>query len=170
MTPTTVVRTVLDAYPKIFFACHRRHRRDPRTQKLLSESQARVLDHLDQVEPTSLTKLAEHLGVTLGTMSLSVERLVRRGYVRRREDPADGRKVRLLLTPAGARMKEAASVLDEDLVEAMMSRLDEADRALAVRGLELLADAAQLLISERASNRVAGVAGAAGVGDERSAS
>ena len=46
---------VLECYPQIYFACHRRHVRDSATRELLSAHQASILDHLDDVEPTSGT-------------------------------------------------------------------------------------------------------------------
>ena len=52
------VDTVLRCYPQIYFACHCRHIRDATTQAQLSSHQASVLDHLDDVEGTSLLALA----------------------------------------------------------------------------------------------------------------
>jgi DNA-binding MarR family transcriptional regulator len=137
------VHAVLAHYPKIFFACHVRHVRDARQGRTLSAHQASVLDHLDEVEPTSLTGLARHMGVTASTMSLSVDRLERQGYVRKSRDPGDGRKVNLRLTPAGARIKDMDKVLDPELLRAMLARLDPDELADAVRGLALLAQAAE---------------------------
>ena len=137
------VRQVLDHYPRIFFACHTRHRRDPLTRKLLSQHQASILDHLDDVEPTNLMDLARHMGVTPSTMSLSIERLVRRGYVRRARDPRDRRRLQLLLSPAGVRVKEAQQVLEPARVRGMLAQLSAEDRAAALRGLALLARAAE---------------------------
>ena len=68
------VRQVLADYPRIYFACHSRNVRDPRTREKVSAHQASILDHLDPVEPTSLQDLASHMGVTPGTMSLAIER------------------------------------------------------------------------------------------------
>jgi DNA-binding MarR family transcriptional regulator len=136
------VRAVLALYPRVFMACHTRHVRDPKTRRVISERQASILDHLDEREPTTLGGLACHLGVTASTMSLAVERLVRGGYVSRRQDRADGRRVGLTLTAAGARVREANQVLDPERVRAMLARLESAERAAALRGLEVLAAAA----------------------------
>ena len=73
------VRQVMELYPRIYFACHTRHVRDPQTRRLLSAHQASILDHLDEHEPLALLDLAHHMGVTASTMSLNIERLVRRG-------------------------------------------------------------------------------------------
>ena len=136
-------RQVMTLYPRIYFACHTRHVRDPHTQKLLSRHQASVLDHLDEVEPTTLNDLAKHMGVTAGTMSLTIDRLERRGYVVRLRDVADRRRVHLRLTSAGVRVRQASSVLDPPRVEAVVARLTPQERDAALRGLALLARASQ---------------------------
>src|SRR5215472_13073136 len=141
------VDTVLRCYPQIYFACHRRHVRDEQTGQLMSQHQASILDHLDDTEPTALFDLARHMGVTASTMSLTVDRLERGGWVKRQRSKEDARRVELRLTEAGARVKKQQKVLEPDLVAAMLARLDERKRAQALRGLELLADASLALVS-----------------------
>ena len=138
----SAVESVLRDYPRIYFACHRRHTRDPLTGDLVSEKQAQILDHLDEVQSVSLGTLAEHMGVTAGTMSIGIDRLVKRGYVNRSPDAVDRRRVHLRLTAAGARVCEAHSVLDPELIDAMVAALPADDRDRALAGLTLLARAA----------------------------
>lgn len=147
------VETVLWCYPQIYFACHRRHVRDPKTKTVLSAHQASVLDHLDEVEGTSLLELAKHMGVTASTMSLMVDRLERGAYVRRERSQADGRRVDLRLTQAGVRVKRQQNVLEPVLVGAMLERLDKDRRAQALAGLELLADAAREMMASGKLNK-----------------
>jgi DNA-binding MarR family transcriptional regulator len=135
------VRRLLTAYPRIYFACHTRHVTDPASGDAVSAHQASILDHLDEVEAMSMTSLAEHMGVTVATMSLAIDRLERRGYVRRDRDPQDGRRVLLRVTPPGVRLREAKSVLDPVRVEQLLARLSPADREAALKGLDLLARA-----------------------------
>jgi DNA-binding MarR family transcriptional regulator len=136
------VRDLLEAYPRIYFACHTRHVRDPRTGAALSAHQASILDHLDEVDPTTMTGLAVHMGVTVATMSLAIDRLEEKHYVRRAKDPRDGRRVLLRITAAGVRVREAKSVLDPARVEQILAELSPADRDTALAGLRLLAKAA----------------------------
>ncbi len=138
---------MLRCYPQIYFACHRRHIRDQQSDAVLSAHQASVLDHLDDVESTSLFNLARHMGVTASTMSLTVDRLERGGYVTRERNVADKRRVDLRLTPAGVRIKRQQKVLEPDLVAAMLDHLDEARRRQALDGLELLAKAARDMVA-----------------------
>lgn len=135
-------RQLMALYPRIYFACHTRHVRDPQSQRVLSRHQASILDHLDDIDPLTLTELARHMGVTAATMSLAIDRLERKGYVARLRDGADRRRVHLRLTPAGVRVREASSVLDPPLVEALVARLTGEQREAAIRGLALLAHAA----------------------------
>src|SRR6202451_2413184 len=122
------VDIVLRCYPQIYFACHRRHVRDEKTQNVLSAHQASILDHLDDVEVTSLLELARHMGVTPSTMSLTVDRLERGGYVRRERSTEDRRRVDLRLTPSGVRVKRQQKVLEPELIAALLQKLSERKR------------------------------------------
>ena len=135
-------KQVMALYPRIYFACHTRHVQDPDSRRMLSRHQASILDHLDEIDPTTVNELARHMGVTAATMSLAIDRLERKGYVQRARDEADRRRVHVRLTTAGVRVRDAASVLDPPRVEALLARLSDADRTAALHGLTLLASAA----------------------------
>jgi len=152
LRPVNARDAVLAFYPRIYFACHTRHVRDPQTERLLSRHQASILDHLDELEPTTVLELARHMGVTAATMSLAVDRLERKGYVARLRDATDRRRVHVRLTTAGVRVREASSVLDPGRVDAMLARLTEDERARAIHGLELLARAASAEMRARAED------------------
>ena len=149
------VAVVLDAYPRIYFACHRRHVYDAEQRRLVSVHQASILDHLDAVESTVLSDLAKHMGVTASTMSLAVDRLEQNGYVTRERDSADRRRVRIRLTDAGVRVRRANSVLDPALVGDMLEQLSSAERRDALRGLQMLARAADASRQAKSTARAA---------------
>jgi len=140
---------VMTLYPRIYFACHTRHVRDPQSQRLLSRHQASILDHLDELEPTTVMDLATHMSVTPATMSLAIDRLERKGYVVRLRDAKDRRRVHVRLTTAGVRIKEASSVLDPERVQRLVSKLSADDRRRAIEGLALLAHAAEAAMRDR---------------------
>ncbi len=96
----------------------------------------------------TMSDLAGHMGVTVATMSLTVDRLERKRYVRRDRDPKDGRRVLVRVTAAGVRVREAKSVLDPVRVEQVLAQLSPADRAAALKGLELLARASSAFMKE----------------------
>ncbi|HXX20745.1 MAG TPA: MarR family transcriptional regulator [Candidatus Acidoferrum sp.] len=144
------IRRLFDAYPAIYLACHRRHIRDEESGAVVTAHQASVLDHLDTQRLMTLSKLAEHLGIGRSAMSIQVNRLVRRGYVRRKAVPGDGRKVGLTLTEAGNRIKKENAVLDPALVRAMFALMHESELETALEGIERLAKYATILKRQRA--------------------
>ena len=156
MRTSDAAAAVMTAYPRIWFACHRRHVRDPESGTLLSAHQASILDHLDTVEATSLTALAGHLGVTAGTMSVAVDRLQRHGFVDRTWDERDRRRVQLRLTEAGARVRSANSALDPARVETLLGRLTPEDQRAAIAGLSILARGADAIGDARTTHRSGG--------------
>jgi DNA-binding MarR family transcriptional regulator len=143
----------MTCYPQIYFACHTRHVHDAGSGITLSKNQSDILNHLDEIEPTSLTELAAHMGVTPSTMSLATKRLVRQGFVTRERDLRDRRVIRLRLSAAGVRVKERQSVLDPERVRAVLDRLDDAERQTALTGLQLLARASGDAMKEYSRNR-----------------
>lgn len=134
--------TVLDALPRIQRACRPLFREDPQGGERVSAHQARVLAFLDPADPTMVGELAEHLGVTASTMSITLKRLEEAGYVRRDRDPLDRRVTNVRLTEAGTRVRDAARELDPARVERMLAFLDPLSRQEAVRALAALAEAA----------------------------
>ncbi len=143
------IRRLLDAYPAIFLACHRRHVRDDETGKVITAHQASVLDHLHATRPTKPSKLAEHLGVSRSTMSITIGRLVRGGYIRTTRDKNDARCLGLTLTAAGSRVQEQNTVLDPELVKKMFRSMPAAELETALQGIEHLAKHARILLRNR---------------------
>lgn len=88
--------------------------------------------------PRSLTELAELQAVSLATMSKSISVLADRGWVVRRRDPADRRKLALEITAEGqAVLREVHRRAERRLDELLAAVSAEQCRDLE-RGLELL--------------------------------
>jgi DNA-binding MarR family transcriptional regulator len=101
--------------------------RDPQDEDWLSldvsMAQLKVLFSLYYRGPATVGVLAGKMGVTLPTVSATLERLVRAGYVEREDDPEDRRVVINRLTAAG-------TSLVERLREERRARVDQALRRL----------------------------------------
>jgi DNA-binding MarR family transcriptional regulator len=136
------VLSVQRSYPQIYLACHTRHVRRRANAAGLTAQESSLLAHLDQTRPTRAATLARHLGVGASTLSAAIKRLTTLGYISRDRDSGDARAVALRLSAQGARAMQAGSVLDSRLVAAMLSHLSTEQRARAIEGLRLLAQAA----------------------------
>lgn len=137
---------VLDTLARIRRACRPRFSGDPDGSGRVSAHQGRVLGFLDAEDPAMVGELAEHLGVTPSTMSLTLSRMEAAGLVRRERDPLDRRVTNVRLTDAGLRAREAGRELDPHRLTRMLDLLLPAERAEALRALTLLGSAADALL------------------------
>lgn len=128
-------------YPQIYLACHARHQRAGSHGDTLSDRDNRILSHLYGDRPVSPSALAAHLGIRASTLSEAVDRLVGRGFIRRRPEEHDQRRVELWLTPSGKDALGASSVLDSGRLRHLLARLTPEQQKRAVDGLALLAEA-----------------------------
>ncbi len=67
----------------------------------LSLAEMHTLDAIGPYESRTMTETAQILGITVGTLTVSVDRLVKKGFVERRRDEEDRRVVRISLTRDG---------------------------------------------------------------------
>jgi DNA-binding MarR family transcriptional regulator len=151
-------RLVMAAFPRVLFVCRPREVTLPEGGGSVSEHQGRILTHLDMDDPVMVTELAEFVGVTPSTMSLTLTRLQNAGFVSRERDPDDRRVVNVRLTADGARLRDRVSVLDPERVDALLRAMRADDRRRAVEGLALLAEAADALAA-RTDDYVASLTG-----------
>jgi DNA-binding MarR family transcriptional regulator len=147
------IRAIQRWYPQIYLACHIRHRRAVSTDAGLSEQDSSLLGHLDEQQPMAAHDLARHLGVRPSTLSATLNRLARLGYVTRTRAAADRRVIELRLSHTGARAMQAASVLEASRVAALLDRLTAEEQRMALNGLALLARAARQISTEQTDGR-----------------
>jgi DNA-binding MarR family transcriptional regulator len=132
-------------YPQIYLACHAEHVRRRSTPAGLSAHDSSVLAHLDATQGISASVLARHLGITASTLSATITRLNRLGYIEVVVDAKDRRVRHLTLTPDGQKAMERTSVLDARRVRDLLGELGDREKTKAIAGLELLAKAARQL-------------------------
>jgi DNA-binding MarR family transcriptional regulator len=138
-------RRIQRAYPQLYLACHVRHTTRRRDHGL-SDRDASVLAHLDELSPVSAGGLARHLGVGPSTVTEAIDRLESRGLVTRTRH---GRRVALAMTSPGRQLMRDSSVLDSARVDEMIANVPARDREAAIRGIELLAKAARRMMTAR---------------------
>lgn len=142
------VRTIQRDFPQIYLACHVDHQSAKRSPHGLSVHQTRVLSHLEHSEPLGAGQLARHLGIAPSTLSATLTRLEKLGYLQR-EVGTDRRRRALRLTLRGRELLGPTSVLDGGRVAQLLAFLTPTERRVACDGLALLAGAATRLIAQR---------------------
>lgn len=126
-----------DAYTRLWAVLHRPDDPD------LTQHERGLLHHVPATGGVPLGDLAHHLALPKSTASVLVKGLERRGFLRRRRDPADERRLAIVLTAKGRRRVEADRVLDPDGLAAALDTLPPSRRELLLRLMERVAAAAE---------------------------
>ena len=148
--PAQSAEQVLDVVPSITRAI-REQMRQHRTAEL-SVAQFRVLAFLNSHEGVSLSDVADHIGLSLPSMSKLVDQLVTRKLVAREFDKVDRRRVTLGLTPRGHSIWESARGATRDF---LTTRLEQCDRAELESILAAMRILRPLFASPREAQRAA---------------
>src|SRR6267142_192775 len=114
-------------YPQIFVACHTDHVRAASTEWRISSQDASILVHLDRQKGLSPRALAGHLGVAASTLSGSIARLAKLGYITSEPAEKDKRRRELRLTARGAEAIVCTSVLNAERVKALLTKLSKSE-------------------------------------------
>jgi DNA-binding MarR family transcriptional regulator len=111
----------------------RRHR-----DEALTLAEYRVLVFLRDERDVSLSALAEHIGLSLPSMSKKVDRLVTQGLISRTEALGDRRRLALCLTDAGAVTVEGALAATQAALAQAAADMDAAQREKVFEALDAL--------------------------------
>jgi DNA-binding MarR family transcriptional regulator len=129
-------REVLDAVPLAMRAIRKQLRQHG--TELLSVPQFRTLSFINRNKGASLSEVADHIGLTLPSMSTLVDGLVTRNFVTRKAHRDDRRRMNLALTQHGETTLEAARKGTQRYLKERINRFSEADRATLVKGMGIL--------------------------------
>jgi DNA-binding MarR family transcriptional regulator len=144
----------------------------------LTGPQLVVLREVARLSGTSIGALARSVSLSQPTVSGILERLEKRGLVRRERSEQDRRSVFVSVTPEGGRILRDAPSLLQDRFQRELGRLEEWERTQMLSILQRVAgmmdaeklDAAPMLetgsIGPRTAEALPAASGAASVGEE----
>jgi DNA-binding MarR family transcriptional regulator len=135
-SPDECAREILELVPQVMRAIRIEMRRQRASD--LSIPQFRMLAFLSHNEGASLSDAAEHIGLSLPSMSKLVDGLVARQLVTREPSSEDRRRVTLALTEAGQIAFQAARKLTQACLAEQLAALPPADRATVIRAMQIL--------------------------------
>jgi len=104
----------------------------------ISIPQFRTLVFINRRSGASLSDAAEHMGLTLPSMSAMIDGLVSRNLVMRRTDPQDRRRMTLTLTERGRTTLQKARESTLAYLNELLKSASAADRAVLVKGMQIL--------------------------------
>lgn len=129
-------RELLDVVPAVMQVI----RSEIRSQRghELSVLQVRSLAFLYQNPGATLSAVAEHVGLTLSSMSTQITKLVQRDLVERNESPHDRRFVTLQLTARGVATLEAVRSQARSSLAARCEQWTDDERLIVLQAMEIL--------------------------------
>jgi DNA-binding MarR family transcriptional regulator len=132
----TCARKLMETAPQIFQSIRLEMRRGRGPD--LSIPQFRALRFIQTHQETTLSSLADHLGLTLPSVSKLVDGLVKQELVLRQESATDRRCLSLGLTPQGESIVNAARAGALASLKETLGQLSPAELKAVRRAMELL--------------------------------
>jgi DNA-binding MarR family transcriptional regulator len=135
-TPEESARELLEVVPAVM----REIRTQMRTRGSpdLTVPQFRTLAFVNRNKGSSLSEVADHIGLTPPSASMLVDGLIQRGMMTREEHPNDRRRVRLTVTGAGEAILETSTHGTMTYLAKKLSSVSADDREVIVKAMETL--------------------------------
>ena len=143
--PDECAHEVLDVVPLAMRVIRKQLRKH--SAQLLSVPQFRTLLFISSNKGASISEVADHIGLTLPSMSALVDGLVTRNFVNRTTHRDDRRRVDLTLTERGETILHSARSATQDYLKEQFSHLSETERGTIVRSMRII----RQIFSERIS-------------------
>ncbi len=102
----------------------------------LTKAEMNTLNRIGPYTECSMGETAAKLGITTGTLTVSIKRLTKKGYVKRRKDDKDRRLVLLSLTRKGKLAYRMYRKFHRLLVEGVLAEMDDVSETVFLRMLE----------------------------------
>lgn len=85
--------------------------------------------------PRNMSSIARTMGVTVGTLTISINGLVKKGYVKRKRSEEDRRVVLISLSPKGRRAYDHHERFHQEMIDAVLGELSDEEAKLIAGAL-----------------------------------
>ena len=106
--------------------------------KDISVNDMHIMNAIGPAEPKSMSVLAKAVGVTVGTLTIAMNNLVKKGYVNRERSVTDRRVVLISLSEKGRRAYQRHELFHIKMIEAMRQGLDDGQCEILIQALSNL--------------------------------
>ena len=103
--------------------------------KNISVNDMHIIEAIGTGEPKNMSTVAKLMSVTVGTLTIAINNLVKKGYVSRVRSEEDRRVVFILLTEKRKRAYQHHREFHDGMVKALVEGLDEGQQKILVKSL-----------------------------------
>ncbi len=104
----------------------------------LSVREMHTIETIGRKNQRMMSEVAQDLGITVGTLTTSINRLIKKGYVDRKRIEEDRRVVLVELTKKGKVAHRLHDRFHNEMVKTMMDGLSEDEKEVLINSLEKL--------------------------------
>ena len=108
--------------------------------KNISVNDMHIIEAIGTGEPKNMSTVAKLMSVTVGTLTIAINNLVKKGYVHRVRSDADRRVVLVSLTDKGEKAYHHHEKFHEDMIQSLLKDLSEEETKTLVSALTNLRD------------------------------
>ena len=101
----------------------------------ISNNDMHIIEAIGTGEPKNMSTVAKLMSVTVGTLTIAINNLVKKGYVSRVRSEEDRRVVLISLTEKGKRAYQHHREFHDGMVKALVEGLDEGQQKILVKSL-----------------------------------
>jgi DNA-binding MarR family transcriptional regulator len=106
--------------------------------KDISNNDMHIIEAIGKKQSKNMSTVAKTLSVTVGTLTIAINNLVKKGYVNRARSEEDRRVVLISLSKKGERAYDHHEKFHDEMIQATLSGLDQEQTKILVKALKNL--------------------------------
>ena len=106
--------------------------------KNLSRNDLKTLKAIGLHGEKTMGETAQELRITLGTLTVAINKLVKKGYVKKEKSNTDGRVVYVRLTDKGLRIDKIHQYFHVKMVKDISKEMTDEEKEVLIHGMEKL--------------------------------
>ena len=103
--------------------------------KDITNNDMHIIEAIGEKEPKNMSSVAKIMSVTVGTLTIAINSLVKKGYVHRERSEEDRRVVLISLTEKGRKANAHHMKFHDGMIQAVLKDLDEEQQKILVKSL-----------------------------------
>lgn len=104
----------------------------------ITNNDMHVIEAIGIREPKNMSTIARELSVTVGTLTIAMNSLVKKGYVERTRGQEDRRVVYISLSERGKKAYESHEKFHREMIQSMIEKLSQEEIETLVKALSSL--------------------------------
>lgn len=108
--------------------------------KDISNKDLHIIDVIGIKQPKNMSSIAKDLNITVGTLTIAINNLLKKGYVKRKRGEKDRRVVYISLSEKGRRAYKHHHDFHREMIRGLLEPLNEEEEKMLIRVMQYFHD------------------------------